>query len=384
MGIRVASLNVWALPANLSRHESVRMEAIAAALVDLAPDLLAFQEVWTEASRETLVAGARAAGLEALWYPESATGSSGLLIASRYPIDKILFEPYDARGFPERIQHSDYWGGKGFAIARVTTPEGALAFANTHLHANYAPPGRPDEYVGVRTAQIVEFAAGLHWAGELPVIAAGDFNLVESEAGYRILRGLTGLRDVAVILDRRQATTRLGNPYRAPNAADKRIDYLLERPGRLRHFAPKRIERAFDAPLEFDGRPGNYSDHAGLLAEFEAIPRTGVGRLPAADPGSIAQARRLVEEGRAQSLGRRRRQRGFAGAALLGAAAGAAGLYATRTTRRRFLRGGLAAATALNVGFGLEQSWLSEWMHPEEAAGFDTAEILLNHFRVEG
>ena len=64
MGIRVASLNVWALPANLARHEAVRMDAIAREIPRVAPDLLAFQEVWTDGSRDTLVAGARRAGLE--------------------------------------------------------------------------------------------------------------------------------------------------------------------------------------------------------------------------------------------------------------------------------------------------------------------------------
>ncbi|MDP6980753.1 MAG: endonuclease/exonuclease/phosphatase family protein [Myxococcota bacterium] len=370
MGIRVASLNVWALPAGLARHEGERMRAIAGTLPKLAPDLLAFQEVWTETSRDKLVAGARAAGLQSIWHPQDMSDSGGLLIASRFPLADVRFDAYRARGFPERIQHSDYWGGKGFIRARVDTPYGVLDFANTHLHANYAPPGTPDEYVGVRTAQLVQFAAGLRDA-RAPLLAVGDFNLVESEDGYDVLRGLSGLQDVATALDRREATARAGNPYRRKARDDSRIDYVFERPGEERRLVAKSIERVFDTPLQFGGEPGNYSDHAGLLAtfEFEAHRAT----RPPPDRALIERARDLLAEGRALALRRRSNQRQTAAAAGCAVLIGAAATRMPRVTRRRLLRNALVLGCATSGGLGAGHLWLSEWIHPDEVSSFDAA-----------
>ncbi len=360
-----------------ARHEAERMAAIADALPKLAPDLLAFQEVWTDASRDTLVAGARAAGLQSIWHPPATTGSGGLLIASRFPLTEVHFEAYRARGFPERIQHSDYWGGKGFVRARVETPEGAVVFANTHLHANYALPGDVDEYVGVRTAQLVQLASGLRDT-PAPLLAVGDFNLVESEDGYAVLRGLSGLNDVAATLDRRETTTRAGNPYRRKARDDGRIDYVFERPGGRQRLVPTSIERIFDASLQFRGEPGNYSDHAGLLATFDfEAHRSTPGPT---DHTAIVRARTLLAEGRALALHRRNTQRQTATAAGLGVLVSAGATRQPLLTRRRFLRNTLLVGCAMNGLLSLEQLWLSEWIHPAEVASFDAAQAELEDY----
>ncbi len=380
MGIRVASLNVWALPANLARHEAARMKAIAAGVAPLELDLVAFQEAWSPESRDTLVAGARAAGLRWIWHPAN---SSGLVIASRHPLRDIHFETYEARGFPERFWHLDYWSGKGFVLATVDAPDGPIVFANTHLHANYARPGEVDEYEGIRAAQLLQFATRLREVGDEPVIAVGDFNITESEDGYRVLRGLSGLRDVAVSLDRRLATVRHGNPYRKPTSLDARIDYVWQRPGAHRRAVAKKLERVFDAPLEIDGDPGNYSDHAGLLAEFEIEAQRELRTRPAPSQALVERARALIGEGRAVSRRRRFEQRVRAGLAGIGTVAGTAAYGWKRHSRRRFLHAGLVFSACVSGAYAIAQLWLSEWMHPRETAGFDPAEAQLDLWQAE-
>ncbi len=64
MRVRVATLNVWALPTFLGEDVAARMRAIGRRLPDLDLDAIAFQEVWIPDARATLVAAGRRAGLD--------------------------------------------------------------------------------------------------------------------------------------------------------------------------------------------------------------------------------------------------------------------------------------------------------------------------------
>ena len=70
MKLRVVTLNVWALPWGLSRQVPARLDAIGHALADLDPDVVAFQEVWTEEARRRLVVAPRGPG----WSTPGPTG----------------------------------------------------------------------------------------------------------------------------------------------------------------------------------------------------------------------------------------------------------------------------------------------------------------------
>ncbi|HKJ24105.1 MAG TPA: endonuclease/exonuclease/phosphatase family protein, partial [Myxococcota bacterium] len=119
--LRLATLNVWALPAGIARDVAPRMDAISARLAELELDAAALQEVWTEEARAALVEGGRRAGLLHAWHRPEAFGGSGLLLLSRRPLGDPTFQAYTLRGLPQRIQHGDYWGGKGFVVATLDT-----------------------------------------------------------------------------------------------------------------------------------------------------------------------------------------------------------------------------------------------------------------------
>ena len=137
MRVRVATLNVWGLPEPFSERLPKRMKAIGARLAELDLDVIAFQEVWTREAYRLLRAAGRRIGLLHKWRKHSLFDGSGLLVLSRLPIEAKRFDEFSLRGLPERLDHADYYGGKGFARLRLQTDLGPFTLIDTHLHARY-------------------------------------------------------------------------------------------------------------------------------------------------------------------------------------------------------------------------------------------------------
>jgi endonuclease/exonuclease/phosphatase family metal-dependent hydrolase len=271
MRIRVATLNVWALPTPFAQQVSARMREIGDLLAPLDLDVIAFQEVWTANARDDLIAGGRKAGLVHIWHTDTSFGGSGLMVLSRLPIEHIRFERFALRGRPEQFAQGDFYGGKGFVQVRLKTPAGPMTLINTHLQARYSK-SVPHEYRALRTGQIVQLAIN---AMELegPIFATGDFNFSDDDAGHQVLTGLTGLRDVAAELGRPELTVLRSNPYRATSrTSGKRTDYVFVRSGARSSVKPLSVSRVFDGPLTLSGKPAAFSNHAGVLAELEVVP----------------------------------------------------------------------------------------------------------------
>jgi sphingomyelin phosphodiesterase 2 len=374
-------LNVWGLPAPIAPDLSRRMQAISRRLATLDLDLIAFQEVWTDDARSTLLRGGRAAGLAHAWHDDARFSGGGLLVLSRLPIDDVRFERFTLSGQPERIAQGEYYSGKGFASIRVKTEAGPITLIDTHLHARYSSDVS-HEYRSLRAAQVVELALRVR-ATPGAVIAAGDFNFHEGEAGYGIFTGLTGARDAAAESDGRQPTIYRGNAYRPRRKKpDRRIDFLFVRDGSRSSVATRRVERVFDEILDFDGRPAGYSDHAGVMADLEIAPRIAAALQPP-DPPALDLASRLLSEGRDEARRRQREGRVLAGAGLGCAVAALGGVRVKPLTRRRLLRQALRSAGLAAVVPGVGFSLLSELFVPNELAGFDAVSRRLAQLALE-
>jgi len=202
------------------------MRAIGARLPWLDLDVIGFQEVWMASARETLLEAGRRAGFEHVWYNDVPLGGSGLLVISRLPILESHFERFRLGGVPHRLDHGDYYGDKGFAEIHVKTPLGPVVLMNTHLHARYGSDV-DHEYRGHRTGEIIQLVARMRKL-EHPIAAVGDFNLVESDAEYRIFRGLSGSLDSALVVGNPEPTKFHGNPYRSRNSNDRRKDFIFQ------------------------------------------------------------------------------------------------------------------------------------------------------------
>ena len=367
MRVRVATLNVWGLPEPFSERLPNRMKAIGARMAALDLDVMAFQEVWTAEAHRLLRDAGRRIGLVHKWHRHSAFGGSGLLVISRLPIEEKRFDKFSLAGLPERVDHADYYGGKGFARLRLHTDHGPFTLIDTHLHARYRQDV-PHGYLGHRVGEVVELSMASHETRD-PIIAVGDFNFSEDQPEYAVLTGLTSLRDVAAELDRRESTVPPDNAYRLGSKHGRRIDYIFARDGSARGLTPVHVERVFDEPLEFGGQPASYSNHAGVLAEFEISESRSRLAAPARD--AIDLAARLLEEGRAEAMRRQHQTRAWAGVGLSCAALASMGVRSVEVSRRRLLRRSLqcAALAALAPSVGL--SILSEVFVPSEIQAFD-------------
>ena len=366
MKLRLLSLNVWALTPPIGRHVEARLRAIGAELSAMELDIAAFQEVWDESAARLLIEAGHEAGLVHHWPNAESPGGGGLLVLSRLPIRSARFEAFELAGFPEAIQHSDYWGGKG--VAELTFGAGSEQFAllTTHLHAAYGPREQ-DRYIGHRVGQVLQLAERVR-ALEIPVVVAGDLNFEESFEEFAILRGATGLRDVARERDAMFATVLGSNPYRSPEDAEKRIDYVFCRDGRTTTVRSTQIKRALAEPVQIAGEAGAFSDHAGLLASF----KIGLGQptLRRQYPESVQAATRLLEVGQRDALGRQAGQRAAAAAGLLGAPLFWAIGRHPSLSRRKLLRWALAGAAVASGAVGGASLFRSESLRADELAAF--------------
>ena len=323
MRLRIATLNVWALPWGLAPYVEQRIRAIGERLARLEADVVAFQEVWTRSALDLLIAAGRRSGLAHVWYHRAGPTGGGLLVLSRLLIAKARFEAYRVRGRAERVWHGDHLAGKGFGEIVLETPAGPLTFVDTHLHAQYAPDDA-DDYRSHRMAQVVQLAAGVA-ERRRPLVAAGDFNLREDQPHHGVLTGLAGLRDAAAELGRREPTLLTSNPYQR-SRREARIDYVFVRDGARYALHVQSSERIFDDPLRIEGRSAAYSDHAGLVVDLALAPRAG--GAPAPQAGAVAAAR---------AHARRRPRAGLA------PASGSPPPGGRRTLRRRSRAGGESA-----------------------------------------
>ncbi len=366
MRLRVASLNVWALPFGIARHSAARMEAIGSALPGLDVDVVAFQEVWTREARRSLVEAGARAGLTEHWSNRGELGASGLLVLTRLRITEARFDPFLLRGHPERVWFGDYWGGKGFALLGLATPDGPLAFVDTHLHAQYEEQVG-DAYHGHVMGQVVQLAAALAGVG-VPLVAAGDFNLRPDQPHYPALLGLCGLRDAAAEAGEPQPTTLSANPYR--DLPDARIDYVFVRDGGGRTLRVISARRVFDELLELEAGPGAHSDHAGLRVELELRPAAGAA-WSRASPDAAGLARAELLEARELSAARRRRFQVGSAAALAAAGVGLLGARSPRLARRGFLRALLVGGGLLALPAGCGLAALAERPGSAELRAYD-------------
>lgn len=360
---------MWALPTPFAEDVEIRMEAIADRLPALDLDVIAFQEVWTRRATAILLEGGRRAGLSQVWYRDATWGGSGLLLLSRLPIRSSRFERYGLRGHPEQLDQGEFYGGKGFVRARIETREGPITLINTHLHARYSNQAS-HEYRALRAGQVVQLAMRALEIPE-PIIATGDYNFEEDHSGYRVLTGLTGLRDIALELDRCEPTVYRGNVYRSKKKrSGKRIDYVFARDGEARGVVGRSMERIFDEVIDRDGQSLSYSNHAGVLAEIEITSSPAAGVITP-DRQAIELAAELLSEGHARAQHRRRDERTVAGAGIGLALMAAAGVRGLSSTRRHFLRSVLRGAALLALPPVLGSSLLSEVFSPAELRAFE-------------
>lgn len=252
--ITVLTLNVWGAPYAKSRP--ARMQAIAEKLRLMQPDIIALQECYLAADRNIIIEALNVAGWQRHYFASGLIGS-GLLTFSRYPIIKAAFHRFRMGGKPERLQHGDFYAGKGIGLLRVKTPDSEIDVYNIHPHAQYYPQD-DNEYAIYTSSNLYEAANFVNAHSDTnPVVLCGDYNVRPDQSGYRLIHMLANLRDT--FHDQHPENPGItfspDNPYVSSNS--QRLDYIMHR-----HLTIHSVE------IVFDDKPDNlpaYSDHYGIM-----------------------------------------------------------------------------------------------------------------------
>ena len=340
-------MNAWAMPGPLGVAVPERIRAIGDELARMAPDVVAFQEVWTPAARAALVRAGTDAGLEYTWSGEGTLMGGGLLLMARWPLRDARHVRYSLPQVPPRPDHADYYVSKGFIDARLEHPDGAVRLFTTHLQARYA--------------RHVEHA--------YRAVRFGDLNFREGDAEYQVLTGLTGLRDAAAEIDARAPTCVPSNPFRGPGSGTKRIDYVFVRDGANSGLSVAAVRRAFDAHFERGGRELSFSNHAGVEVEIGLHGEPTA--LASAAERAAGLAADVLAEGREHALRNRADARQLAGAGWLAALATAAGGRHRHISRRRLLRTALSVAGIAALTPSVGYTVLAEVYTPDAVEAYE-------------
>lgn len=256
--IKMVTFNIWDLfPIGTSRAK--RMQAIGMKLVELKPDLIGFQEAFYPSDRKILLKRLKEAGLIHSHYFRSGFMGSGLLVASRFPIEEVFFHRFSARGKFYKVWHGDWWAGKGICLARVKLPggRGHLDFFDTHAHAGYGN----DEYKDVILSNLKECAAFINAASTKtsPVICTGDFN-----SGRDSIQNKTLVQDAKLL---RLMTI------------DSAIDHIFgqKNPG----YKFKVLETVpIRGTVDVGRKVQKLSDHSGFMSTLLIIPDNAADSVP--------------------------------------------------------------------------------------------------------
>ena len=249
-----------------------RIERIGAAIAELRPDVVAFQEVWQREDALALATELERRGLEHIHV--FGTKRTGLFIASRYPISAPRYEAFETKGmYPAMPWHADWLGDKGVGVVDVHTPIGRVRFADTHLCASYDG----ETYAGTRILQALQtgaFVSSGKDAFGAPLVVAGDINSAPGDLARRILIARAGLHSV--------------EPEQPTDAVLFRSGGTLEA-----HSGPLEpvLDGAFDLGM---GNRGPLSDHAAFMVDLMVVETTTTSVLP--DPSWPDTARAAVSE----------------------------------------------------------------------------------------
>lgn len=266
--LRIITFNTWGAP--YARDREARFSRIGEAARQFAPDIVAFQEVFSRDHYATIVQ-ALARDLPFHHYFTSGVIGSGLATFSRYPIVDAIFQRFRLSGKPEKVRHGDYYAGKGIGLTRINAPSGIIDFYNTHTHAQYVPAA-DNEYAAVNASNLYEAARFITaHSSTRPAILCGDLNSEPHQLGYRIVTCLAQMHDSYTLLHPGKPgyTFLASNPYTREH--NQRLDYILTRGSHSQRWVVSSISPALNEISNKSEGMLALSDHCAVIAEVQLL-----------------------------------------------------------------------------------------------------------------
>ncbi|XP_026478520.1 putative neutral sphingomyelinase [Ctenocephalides felis] len=274
----VLTLNCWGIP-YVSKDRNIRMNAIADELNSGKYHIVTLQEVWSQSDFE-LIQQKTAQVLPYAHYFYSGVAGSGVCILSAFPIIDAFFHQWSINGYIHRIQHGDWFGGKGVGLCKIRTNDGTIInIYSAHLHAEYNRDC--DDYLAHRVLQAFEtgkFIALTSSDSDVSILG-GDLNTEPTDLAYRIILGSSGLHDSFIPFQNDEITCRRStgtnehkeNTYSPKSVSDsdiegKRIDYILYKGSNKVKVNVSKYEHPL--PVTIPNHDISFSDHEAVVTTF--------------------------------------------------------------------------------------------------------------------
>ncbi|XP_053957211.1 putative neutral sphingomyelinase [Anastrepha ludens] len=270
LNLSILTLNVWGIPFPfISKDREARITAIGLELSSGKYDIVSLQEVWSRKDCEALKKATEQI-LPFAHYFYSGVIGSGLLVLSKYPILSSFFHPWSVNGYFHRIQHADWFGGKGVGLCRILVDKHVVHLYNTHLHAEYS--NNHDDYKTHRVIQAfdtAQFIRATRGDSTLQVLA-GDLNAQPHDLTYKVLLYISKMQDCCTS-ENIVTNEFYKNSYTPANNDGNKslgvhIDHIFARSSENTHLSI--IDYRLPLTERVPGHNFSYSDHEAVLAKL--------------------------------------------------------------------------------------------------------------------
>ncbi|KAL8614667.1 hypothetical protein ACOMHN_051119 [Nucella lapillus] len=283
--LKVVTLNCWGIPIpGISKMRSKRIQAIGQELAKGDYHIAVLEEIWSKGDYK-LLCGDICQALPYSHYFYSGPIGSGLCIFSKLPILETFFHRFHLNGHAYKVQHGDWFGGKGVGLCKLEYRGFKINLYVTHIHAEYNRAN--DEYLAHRVSQAFEMSQFIRLTSLDcdVVLAAGDFNLESSDVGYQLLLTNTPLYDAWKNKKNIPESNKVGstcecpwNMFRDESLVDvypdgKRIDYIMYC---AHEGVDVSVEKCVTTLGQVPGQDFPFSDHEGVAAHLKISKSSSV------------------------------------------------------------------------------------------------------------
>ena len=278
--IRVFTLNCWGLRF-ISAKRRERFDAIGRYLARGDYDVVTLQEVWNEEDYLTVKAAVAEVFPHSHFFDNGIIGS-GTCIFTRVPIHDATFHEFGMNGYPHKVWHGDWFGGKGLGVCQIEFKGFDVHIYTSHYHAEYNR--KKDMYLGHRVSHGLESAQWIKLTSASAdlTIYSGDFNTEPTDVPYALLRAVAPLVDSWIEVHGEgpggETCEVPGNTFTTAASLrecprGKRIDYVMYRAGPNVEAAAADCYKPL--PHKIPGQEFSYSDHEAVTTTIKMRRKNG-------------------------------------------------------------------------------------------------------------